>query len=160
MAAAEPVKSNIRSMISVIFGVFFLANVLLLVMSIWSAFGGGGRAVLLPGDLGMGVKLLIFLVGTAISWFLGRWLFLQMVEGNVGIDESSNAAFVMLFYLMLLFVGIAFMSAWTWLWQAVLLLVLILLTMFILRRVLGFAMALGIMGVSVAIGIAVYILFK
>ncbi len=160
LAGNTGVRSNIRSMISVIDGVFFLANVLLLVMSLWSAFGGGGKAVLLPGDLSMGVKLLIFLVGTAISWFLGRWLFLQMVEADVGVDESANASFVMLFYLMLLFVGIAFMTAWTWLWQAVLLVVLVLLTLFVLRRVLGMAIALGIIGVSLLIGIAVYILFK
>ncbi len=155
-----PVKSNVRTMVSVIFSVFFLANVLLLVMSLWSAFGGGGRAVLLPEDLNAGVRILIFVVGAAISWFLGRWLFLQMVEGNMSIDESSNTSFVLIFYLMLLFLGIAFMSAWTWLWQAVLMIVLVLLTLFILRRILREVYALLIMGSCLVIGVIVYVVFK
>jgi len=157
---ADTIHSSTRRMISVFFGVFFLMNVMLLVMAIWSAFGGGGKAVLLPGDLSMGLKLTIFVVGTAVSWILGRLLFLQMVEGNVGVDDSSNAALVLLFYLMLLFIGFAFMSAWTWLWQAILMLVLVLLTLFVLRRVLGLLSALLIMGASIVIGITVYLLFK
>ncbi|HEY0760108.1 MAG TPA: hypothetical protein VGD59_12725 [Acidisarcina sp.] len=155
-----PVRSNLRTMVSIIFGVFFLANVLLLVMAVWSAFGGGGKAVLLPEDMNPGVRILIFVVGAAVSWFLGRWLFLQMVDGNMGIDESSNAAFVLMFYLMLLFLGFAFMSAWTWLWQAILLIVLILLTLFILRRILREVHAMIIMAVCLVIGVAVYVLFK
>jgi hypothetical protein len=157
---AEAIKSNVRTMVTVIFGVFFLLNVLLLVMAIWAAFGGGGKATLIPDDLGMGVRMMIFLVGAGISWFLGRWLFLQMVEGEVGVEESSNASFVLLFYLLLIFVGLAFLGAWTWLWQAILLLVLVLLTLFVLRRVVGLMAAVLIMALCVAAGAAVYFLFK
>jgi hypothetical protein len=156
----EPVKSNVRTMVGAIFGIFFLANVLLLILSIWTALGSGRGAALLPEDLGSAVKLTIFFVGVAISWFLGRWLFLQMVEGNVGVDESANAAFVMLFYLVLIFTGIAFVTSWSWLWELLLLIVLSLATLFVLRRILSLVIALLIMGGSIAVGLTLFMLFK
>ena len=157
---AETTKGNIRAMVTVVFGAFFLLNVLLLVMALWAAFGGGWKAALIPQDVGMGIRLTIFLVGAGVSWFLGRWLFLQMVEGEVGVDESSNAAFVLLFYLLLVFIGVSFLGGWTWLWQAVLLLVLVLLTLFTLRRLVGLLAALLIMLLCIAAGGAIYLIFK
>ena len=157
---AIPVKSSVRNMIGLVFGLFFLMNVVLLILAIWSAFARDGKAMILPVDLSMGVRLIIFAAGAALSWFLGRWLFLQMIEGNLGIDESSNAAFVLLFYILLVFAGVAFIGAWTWLWQAILMMVLILLTLFVLRRVLGLLLAVGIMAVSLVLGIVLYLAFR
>jgi hypothetical protein len=110
----------------------------------------------LPEDVGNGTKLGIFLLGAAISWFLGRWLFLQMIEGDLGVDESSMASLVLLFYLLLVFLGLAFLGATSWLWQSILFLVLILLTLFALGRVVGLAIALVIMTLCIAAGAAMY----
>ncbi len=155
-----PVKSSVRTMIGMIFGLFFLMNVVLLILALWFAFAHDGKAMILPTDLSMGVRLVIFAAGTALSWFLGRWLFLQMIEGNLGIDESSNAAFVLLFYILLVFAGVAFIGPSYWLWQAILMMVLILLTLFVLRRVLGLLLAVAIMGASLVLGIVLYLAFR
>ncbi len=158
----EPIKSNVRTMVGVIFGIFFLANVLLLILSIWTALGSGRGAALLPEDLGSGVRLTIFVVGIAVSWVLGRWLFLQMVEGNAGIDESAHAALVMLGYLVLIFAAVAFVTSVSWLWIFLLLLMIVLslATLFVLRRILSLVIALLIMGGSIAVGLTLFMLFK
>ncbi len=156
--ANAALQKNVRLTLSTIFGVFFLANVLVFVLSLWAAFGG--KAVLLPEDLSTGVRLVIFVVGAGISWVAGRWLFMQLIHGELGVDESSNAAVLMLGYLLLMFTGIAFISAWSWLWLLILLLVLVLGTMLILRRIVGLPIALTIMTMSVILGIVVYRLFR
>jgi len=153
------VKTGVRTMVTVIFSIFFLLNVLFLVLALFTAFGHG-KSFTLPDDLGMGVRMMIFLAGAAVSWFLGRWLFLQMVEGELGVDESSNASLVLLFYLLLLFIGVAFLGGWTWLWQAILLLVLMLMTLFALRRVVGIWTALLIMLLCVGAGAVLYFMFR
>ena len=138
--ANAALQKNVRLTLGTIFSVFFFANVLVFVLSLWAAFGG--KAVLLPEDLSTGVRLLIFIVGVAISWVAGRWLFMQLIHGELGVDESSNASVLMLGYLLLMFTGIAFISAWSWLWLLILLLVLVLGTLLILRRIVGLPIAL------------------
>ena len=159
MTTTAPLQKNVRLTLTTIFGVFFFANVLVFVLSLWAAFGSG-KAVLLPEDLSTGVRLVIFLVGAGISWIAGRWLFMQLIHGDLGVDESSNAAILMLGYLLLMFTGIAFISAWSWLWLLILLLVLVLGTMLILRRIVGLPIALTIITISIILGIVVYKLFR
>jgi hypothetical protein len=96
--------------------------------------------------------LLIFILGLGASWGLGRWLFMQLIEGEVPIVEAGNAAQVMLFYLLLVFAGLAFLSGFSWIWQGVVLLVLLLLTVFGLGRILGLRLTIGLIVVVMILG--------
>lgn len=143
---------DVRPMVGTVFGLFFLMNVLLFVVALVAAIKGTNAPQVLPEDLGGGVRLMIFLLGLGASWGLGRWLFMQLMEGEIGVLESGNAAQVLLFYLLLVFAGVAFMGGFTWIWQGVVLLVLLLLTIFGLARVLGLALTVGMIFAVLILG--------
>ena len=137
ITAAVDKPKNVRPMIAVIFGLFFLMNVLLFVFALLAAIKGGKAPQILPSDLGGGVRLLIFILGLGASWGLGRWLFMQLIEGEIPVHEAGNAAQVLVFYLLLVFAGLAFLSGFSWIWQGVVLMILLLMTLFGLARILG-----------------------
>jgi hypothetical protein len=157
MAVAAVYKQkNVRPMIAVIFGLFFLMNILLFVLALLAAIKGGKAPQILPADVGGGVRLLIFILGLGASWGLGRWLFMQLIDGEVPIVEAGNAAQVMLFYLLLVFAGLAFLSGFSWIWQGVILLVLLLLTIFGLGRILGLPLTIGLIVVVIILGTVLF----
>src|ERR1039457_7622237 len=68
MAVAAVYKQkDVRPMIAVIFGLFFLMNILLFVLALLAAIKGGKAPQILPADLGGGVRLLIFILGLGAS---------------------------------------------------------------------------------------------
>ena len=157
MAVAAVYKpKNVRPMIAVIFGLFFLMNILLFVLALLAAIKGGKAPQVLPADLGGGVRLLIFVLGIGASWGLGRWLYMQLIEGEIPVAEAGNAAQVLLFYLLMVFAGLAFLSGFSWIWQGVILLVLVLLTVFGLARILGLALTLGLIAIISVLGVLLF----
>jgi hypothetical protein len=158
-ASATYGPKNVRPMIASIFGLFFLLNVLLFVFAVLAAIKGGAAPQLLAPDTGGGVRLLIFVLGLCASWGLGRWLFMQLIEGEIPVAEAGNAAQVLLFYLLLVFAGLAFVSGFSWIWQGVILLILVLLTLFGLARILGMPLTIGlILAVLVSGGVLFFML--
>jgi hypothetical protein len=87
--------------------------------------------------VGLGIRILVFAIGAGLSWLLGRWLYMRMVEGEVKVPEAGTAAMVLLFYLLLTFAGLAFLGGFSWIWQTLFLIVLILMTLLGLSRVIG-----------------------
>jgi len=135
---ASAVQQAKRSpMVVAIFGVFFLINVLLLALALLAAFKEGKAPQLLPEDVGMGVRLLLLVIGFGASWGLGHWMYRQLVDEEISVDESATAALVLMCYLLLVFAGVAFLGGISWIWQGALLIVLSLFTLFGLNRVLG-----------------------
>ena len=143
--------------VAAVFGLFFLLNVALDVLALLAAFKADRAPQVLPPDLGVGVRLLIFVIGLGVSWALGRWLYMQMVDGEFPVEESASAAQVLKFYLLLVFAGLAFLGGFSWIWQGVLLLVLILMTMFGLARLLGTMLTAGVILGSMLLGALLFL---
>ena len=157
--AAVSQGKNVRPMITAIFGLFLLFNVLLLVLALLAAFKGV-EVDLLAEDIGLGVRMLIFLLGLGASWALGRWLFMRLIEGEIPVNESGTAALVMLFYLALIFAGLAFLGGFSWIWQSVFLLILLLMTFLGLSRIMGILPGILVIVLCLAAGAALFILMS
>jgi hypothetical protein len=160
MAVAIPKPKNVRPMIAAVFGLFFLMNILLFVLALLAAFKGDQAPKVLPADLGMGVRLLIFVLGLGASWTLGRWLYMQLVDGEIPVVEASTAALVMLFYLLLVFASLAFLGGFSWIWQGVVLLVLLLMTLFGLARILGVPLTVLVIALVLIAGAVVFMVLS
>jgi hypothetical protein len=127
MPAQQGVK-DVRPLVVTVFTIFCLTNIFLLVISLLIAFKNS-KLQAIPEDIGLGVRVVIFLIGAGLSWALGRWLYMRMVEGNIKVPEAATAALVLLFYLLLTFAGLTFLGGFSWIWQSVFLLVLMLMTL-------------------------------
>lgn len=158
MSTQQDVK-DVKPLIIAVFTIFCLANVMLLVISLLVAFRNS-KLQLLPEDVGFGVRILIFLLGAGLSWALGRWLYMRMVEGAVKVSESASAALVLLFYLLLTFAGLAFLGGFSWIWQAVFLLVLMLMTLLGLSRVVGTLTSVLVLVICLLAGVALFFLLS
>ena len=155
MSTANATTQNVKPVIITVFGLFFILNVILLVFGLLVAFKNQ-QPMILPEDTGMAVRLLIFIVGVALSWALGRWLYTQLIDGEIPVNDSGGAAQVMLLYLVLLFAGLAFLNGISWIWQSVILLVLVLMTLFGLNRVIGWLASIAVVIIGLAIGAALF----
>jgi hypothetical protein len=156
---AQQGAKDVKPLIIAVFTIFCLANVFLLTISLLVAFKHS-KLQLVPEDIGLGVRILIFLVGAGLSWALGRWLYMRMVEGEIKVPESATAALVLLFYLLLTFAGLAFLGGFSWIWQAVFLLVLMLMTLLGLSRVIGTLASVAVLVVCLLAGVALFFMLS
>ena len=155
MSTATDTVRNVKPVIITVFGVFFILNVILLALGLLVAFKDQ-HPMILPEDTGMAVRILIFLVGAGLSWALGRWLYHQLIDGEIPVGDSGSAAVVMLLYIVLVFAGLAFLNGISWIWQAVILMILVLMTLFGLNRVVGWLAALAVIVAGLALGAALF----
>jgi hypothetical protein len=158
MPAQQGVK-DVKPLVIAVFTVFCLANIFLLVISLLIAFKNS-KLQPIPEDVGLGVRMLIFLIGAGLSWALGRWLYMRMVEGQVKASESATAALVLLFYLLLTFAGLAFLGGFSWIWQAVFLILLVLMTLLGLSRVIGMRSAIFVLVICLLAGVTLFFLMS
>jgi hypothetical protein len=156
MPAQQGVK-DVRPLVVTVFTIFCLTNIFLLVISLLIAFKNS-KLQAIPEDIGLGVRVVIFLIGAGLSWALGRWLYMRMVEGNIKVPEAATAALVLLFYLLLTFAGLTFLGGFSWIWQSVFLLVLMLMTLLGLSRVIGTKAAIVVLVICVVLGIVLFFL--
>ena len=156
MSTTTGTLKNVKPVIITVFGVFFILNVILLSLGLLVAFKHQ-QPMIFPEDTGMAVRLLIFIVGAALSCVLARWLYHLLINGEIPVGESGGAALVMLLYMVLLFAGLAFLNGISWIWQAVILMVLVLMTLFGLNRVVGLLAAIAVIVVGLALGAALFL---
>jgi hypothetical protein len=150
---------DVKPLIISVFTIFCLANVFLLTVALLVAFKKT-KVQLVPEDIGLGVRILIFLVGAGLSWAIGRWLYMRMVEGEIKVSESATAALVLLLYLLLTFAGLAFLGGFSWIWQAVFLLVLMLMTLLGLSRVIGTLASVLVLALCLLAGVALFFMMS
>jgi hypothetical protein len=140
--AAPRAAQNVRTTLAVLFTVFLLVNATLQTLAV---IGGVRNARLLSTpfseDTSLAVRLLLFLLGVGISWLLARTLYKFMVRGQLAVGDSTNASFVLLFYLLLIFATLAFLNAIGWFWLPALFLILLAYSAFILWSLAGAAWA-------------------
>jgi len=158
MAIQQNAK-NVKPLIIAVFTIFCLTNILLLAISLLVAFKKS-KLQIIPDDVGLGVRILIFLVGAGLSWALGRWLYMRMVDGEIKVPESATIALVLLFYLLLTFAGLAFLGGFSWIWQLFFLLVLLLMTLLGISRVIGILASVLVIVLCVAAGAALFFLLS
>src|ERR1039458_3200759 len=89
---AEAKKKSVRRNVGSVFALFFLINVVLVVLALVAAFAGKHPFTIFPEDTGSGVRLLVLASGAALSWAIGRWLYVQMLEGEFRPDDSATGA--------------------------------------------------------------------
>ncbi|MGC4052805.1 MAG: hypothetical protein QM757_26035 [Paludibaculum sp.] len=155
MSAQANRKSSQRSVVTV-FTAVLLFNVVLAVLALATAFAGRQPFTLLPEDTGMAVKVGLVLLVTFLAWCLGRWLYLQMLNGDYPPDQGATGALVLAVYLVLLFFGAVFVGAALWVWLVVLMLIMILIALFGLRAVVSTTAAIIIILLCLAAGAALY----
>ena len=158
MQVQQGVK-DAKPLVVAVFTVFCLANIFLLVISLLIAFKNS-KYQPIPEDVGLGIRMLIFLVGAGLSWALGRWLYMRMVEGQIKVSESATAALVLLFYLLLTFAGLAFLGGFSWIWQTVFLILLVLMTLLGLSRVIGMRSAIFVLIMCLLAGVVLFFMLS
>jgi hypothetical protein len=152
MPAQQGVK-DVKPLVVAVFTVFCLANIFLLVISLLIAFKNS-KFQPIPEDVGLGIRMLIFLVGAGLSWALGHWLYMRMVEGEIKVSESATAA------LVLLFAGLAFLGGFSWIWQTVFLILLVLMTLLGLSRVIGMRSAIFVLVLCLLAGVVLFFMLS
>jgi hypothetical protein len=157
--AIQSNAKKVKPLIIAVFTIFCLTNILLLAISLLVAFKNS-KLQIIPEDAGLGIRMLIFLVGAGLSWALGRWLYMRMVEGEIRVSESATIALVLLFYLLLTFAGLGFLGGFSWIWQLFFLLVLLLMTLLGISRVIGILASVLVIVLCVAAGAALFFLLS
>lgn len=136
--AAPKNAQNVRNTLAVLFTVFLLIHAILQTLAV---IGGLKNTQILTtpfnDESSPAMRLLLFLLGAAVSWFLSRMLYKFMVKGQLTVGDSTNASFVLLFYLLLIFATLAFLNAISWFWLPVFFLILLIYSAFILWSLAG-----------------------
>lgn len=148
MAATQTAQSA-RIKLAVLFTLFLLINAVLQTLAV---IGGVRNAPVLVTpfneESSQAVRLLLFLLGGAISWLLARMLYKSMVKAQLAVGDSTNASFVFLFFLLLIFATIAFLNAIGWFWLPALFLILLIYSAFILWSLTGVAWTAAVMSAA------------
>lgn len=139
-----------------VFGLFFLMNAALFAISLLVA---NDKVVPPMAEFGFAVQLLLLLVGMGLSWVIGRWIYGLLLDGTFEVNDSANAAWIILFSLILLFATISFLSTITWIWQGIILLVVILFAFIGLTRVFSILSTAAIIILGLLIAAAIYYFF-
>ena len=156
---AQTDSKSASALIVAIFATFCLANVLLLAIALLMAFKNS-TLQLIPEEVGFGIRMLIFLIGTGLSWALGRWLYMRMVQGEIRVPESATAALVMTAYLLLTFASLAFIGGFSWIWQSLFLLVLFLMTLLALGPVIGTLASMSVIALCLLAGAGLFFMLS
>jgi hypothetical protein len=132
---------NVRTTLAVLFTLFLLINAIFQTLAVVA--GLRQTQLLLTvfnEDTSPSIRLIVFLIGCGVSWLLARTLYKFMLKGRVAVGDSTNTAFVLFFYFLLIFATLAFLNVITWFWLPVLFLILLVYTIFTLWSLVGGAL--------------------
>ncbi len=135
--ARPKTATGVRLTLGFFFLLFLLFNAIFQTLAVIAGLNHQEPIRLLPEDLSPGVRLLIFLIGIVVSWLLGRTLFKSLIHARVEVSDSTNIAYVLLFYLLLVMATFAFFSVVGWFWLPALFLILLIYSLVALWRVIG-----------------------
>ena len=155
----EASSSNPRKSAGVLF--FCVLVVSMCLCALAAARSGDDQSAplrLLPEEVTLAVRLLLFICGAALSWAVGRWLYKFLVRGFVPMAESLSGALAMLFFGLLLFVMIAFIGELPWAVILVLLLMVLAFSIPAFWRLLGGRLAGAILAVAFVVAGATFYL--
>src|SRR6266498_5344236 len=134
---------RVRLFLGLFFALFLIVNAILSTIGVVAGLRGMQPLNLLPAETSPAVRLLIFVVGVGLSWLIGRMLYKSLINGEVAVGESTNTAYIMLFYLLLVFAAFCFIGVLNWFILPILFAILLIFSVFALWRLLGGGFTLG-----------------
>ncbi len=105
---------------------------------------------LLSEDTTTGVRLLVFLIVAAISWFLGRGIYRWLVRADVPVGDSISTVYVFILFLVLTFSTLLFVGFVQWFWFPLVFLILLVFSTMTLSKLLGMAGGVAALVVTIA----------
>jgi hypothetical protein len=157
MAKAKTAK-QVRLVLGLIFALFLLVNGVFHTLAVMAGLGGETPLSLLPEDVSPAVRLILFVIGIGVSWLLARMLFKFLVNEEVLVGDSTNTAYILLFYLVLTFSMVSFVSVLGWFWLPVLFLVLLIYSVFTLWKLIGGLLTAGAVALTFIAMIGTWVL--
>lgn len=134
---ASPRAKRIGILIGFVFLFFILLNAVFHTLAVHAGLYEHGVLHIVPDGTSIAVRLLLFLLGLAISWFGVRLFFQGLIGAEFDVSSSVNAALLLLSLLALTTAMLAFLGFVSWYWLPFLFLVLLLFSVFILWRLIG-----------------------
>lgn len=130
-------RVNWRGWATAGFLILLALNVVLCAAALGTAVRGDHPWSIIPEESPPALRLLAFLVGAGAAWIAGRLMLETLVMGHVAIVKAVTGAWSIVFYLMLLFIGVAFVGAIHWGFLLVLLIIVLFYSVPALWELLG-----------------------
>lgn len=146
--AKEKTAKQVRLVLGLLFALFLLVNAVFHTLAIIAGLNGKGPPFVLPEDISPALRLILFIIGIGVSWLLARMLFKYLIDGRVSVGDSTNTAYILLFYLLLTFATFSFLGVIGWFWLPVLFLVLLLYSIFTLWKLIGGPLTAGVVALT------------
>lgn len=154
----ERKASEVRLYLGMLFATFLTINAIGSVIAVISGLRTELAYTPLPNDTAPAVRLVVFVIGLAISWFVGRMLFRYLIKGEIPLGDSTNIAYVLLFYLLLLFASVAFLGVLYWLLFPFFFVLLLIISVIALWELLGAGFTIGAVGLALLAGFLTFYL--
>jgi hypothetical protein len=154
----ERKASEVRLYLGMLFATFLTVNAIGSVISVINGLKTEQTFTPLPSDTAPAVRLVVFVIGLAISWFVGRMLFRYLIKGEIPLGDSTNIAYVLLFYLLLLFASVAFLGVLYWFLFPFFFVLLLIISVIALWELLGAGFTIGAVGLALLAGFLTFYL--
>lgn len=136
-------RKRVKLFIGLSFGLFLIANAILSTIGVVAGLRGVQLFTLLPSETAPAVRLVIFVIGLGLSWLIGRMLYKFLINGEIPLSDSTNTAYIMLFYLLLVFAALSFIGVLNGFILPILFVILLFFSVVTLWRLIGVAVAFG-----------------
>lgn len=155
---ARPRKAEgIKFPLAFLFVLFLILNGLFgFLRPITTIYGTGDPVIVGLLDLPFGSRLLIFLVGVGVSWWIARSLYWFLFSRKVEVDDAINTAYMFFFYLLLTVTTFSFLGVLGWYWFPLLFLILFIVSLLTLWNFLGGLMTVGSFVIAAAVVVAIW----
>lgn len=156
---ARPKKvEGIKFPLAFLFLIFLIINGLFgFLWPITTIYSGAGDPIIVgPLDLPFGSRLLIFLVGVGVSWWVTRSLYWFLFTREVEVDDAINTAYTFFFYLLLTLTTFSFLGVLGWYWFPLLFLILFIVSLLTLWNFLGGLLTVGSFVLAAVVVVAVW----
>lgn len=145
------IEAQVQWTLAILFGLFMIANGIFHALAVLAGLNGQVPALLLPEETAPAVRLLIWVIGFILSWYLARILYMFLLRRDVSVGDSTNMAYGLLFYLTLTASTFSFFGIVSWFWLPLLFLILLIYTIFGLWSLVGGLITLATVGVSLLV---------
>lgn len=152
--------SDVRTYVGLLFAAFLTVNAIACVLAVVGGIRTEQAFVPLSSDTSPAVRLLVFVLGLGCSWFVGKMLYRYLIRGEVPVGDSTNIAYVLLFYLLLLFASVAFLGVLYWFLFPFFFLVLLVISVIALWEILGPLFTLGAVALAMLGGFVTFYLLS
>jgi hypothetical protein len=119
------------------FALILIVNVVIAVVAAIAEISHKEDLRIWPADFPPAGRLLVFVAGLLLSYFIARWLYRQMFHAEIPIGTATSTAHVFLFLILFAMIGLAFLGVLSWIWLAVLIFLIIVFAIVTVWSLLG-----------------------